>query len=162
MTGHEESGAVATIGGFHELAAAQRRLVEALVASDPAVAGFGSVRVAVAARALLRKRAREVARAWPRLAASYGPDWPAVFMRWAQNRPTRGLWRDGWDFASARRDHLASAAAVELAECEARWSYDGMAEPRRRHLAVRRIPRGVIVQVFGRLVRLGGPPPAIG
>jgi hypothetical protein len=152
MTAHDEP-----VAGFDELAAAQRRLVEALVAAGPVPAGFDSVRVAVAARALLRKRAGEVARAWPRLAASYGPDWPGVFMRWAQGRPTKGVRRDGWDLARARRAHLAPAAVVELAECEARWSYDGMTEPRRRRLpAVRRIPGGVVVQVFGRLVTLGG------
>jgi hypothetical protein len=153
MTGPDEPGAVV---GFHELAAAQRRLVEALVAGGPVPSGFDSVRVAVAARALLRKRAGEVARAWPGLAASHGADWPAVFMRWAEGRPTRGAWRDGWDLARARRAALAPIAAVELAECEARWSYDGLTEPRRRRLAMRRIPRGVVVQVFGLMIALGG------
>ncbi len=115
-----------------------------------------AVAVAVAARALLSKRAGEVARAWPRLAASHGSDWPGVFMRWADGRPPRGPWRDGWDLARAVRDRLAPAAVLELAECEARWSYDGVAEPRRRPVGVRRIPRGVVVQAFGRLVTLGG------
>ena len=142
--------------GLDELAAAQRRLVECLVAGGPVPAGFDSVRVAVAARALLHKRAGEVARAWPRLAASLGADWPGVFMRWTDGRSPCGPWRDGWDLARANRDRLDRAALLELAQREARWSYDGVGEPRRRPLGVRRIPHGVVVQAFGRLVILGG------
>jgi hypothetical protein len=142
--------------GLDELAAAQGRLVECLVAGGPVPAGFDSVRVAVAARALLSKRAGEVARAWPRLADSHGPDWLEVFTRWADGRPPHGPWRDGWDLARAIRDRLDPAAVLELAQREVRWSYDGAAEPRRRLLGVRRIPRGVVVQAFGRLVTLSG------
>jgi hypothetical protein len=137
-----------------ELAAAQRRLVEALVTGGPVPPGFDTVRVAAAARALLRKRAGEVARTWPRLASSYGTEWRAVFTEWAANRPTRGSWRDGWDFARAERDSLTAAAATELAVCEACWSYDGTSEPRRRPFAARRIPGGFAVQAFGRLTLL--------
>jgi hypothetical protein len=156
MTGDTGSGDSSEVADFRELAAAQRRLVECLVTGGPVPAGFDSVRVAVAARALLNKRAGEVARVWPRLAASHGPDWPGVFRRWAEGRPPRGPWRDGWDLARAVRDRLDPAAVLELAEREARWSYDGATEPRRRSLGVRRIPRGVVVQAFGRLVTLGG------
>jgi hypothetical protein len=159
MTGSDEPGAVG-VGRFGELAAAQRRLVEALVAGGQVPAGFDSVRVAVAARALLRKRAGEVARAWPRLAATHGAEWPAVFVRWAAGRPARGAWRDGWDLARARHERLAPAARAELAEREARWSYDGVTEPRPRRLGARRVPGGLVVQAFGRLVTLGGPDPA--
>jgi hypothetical protein len=140
--------------GSQELAAAQRRLVEALVAGGPVPPGFDPERVEAAARALLRKRAGEVALAWPRLASSYGTQWQAVFTEWAAGRPTRGSWRDGWDFARAESDSLTPAAATELAVCEAHWSYDGTSEPRRRSFALRRIPGGFAVQAFGRLTLL--------
>jgi hypothetical protein len=138
------------MNGRDELAEAQRRLVEALVEGGSVPPGFDPVRVGAAARALLRKRAGEVARSWPALAASYGSGWPGAFAEWARGRPTRGSWQDGWDFARAHQASLDPAAALELASCEARWSYDGASAPRRRRLGVRRVPGGVVVQVFGR------------
>lgn len=139
-------------GDREALAAAQRALVAALVAGGPVPPGFDPGLVGAASRALLRKRAGEVARAWPALAASFGPRWSERFVRWAEGRPPRGSWRDGWDFARAHRDALDLAATRELVPAEARWPYDGNGEPRPRRFALRRIPGGgVAVIVFGRL-----------
>jgi hypothetical protein len=142
-----------------ELAAAQERLVRALVAGDEPPPGFDRARIAVAARALLNKRAGEVARVWPRLAEAHGARWPAVFADWAAGTPTRGAWLDGWEFARSRRSDLPPTAAGELAWCEAHWSHRPDGPPRRRRVAVGRLPGGVIVQVLGRatVVRPGRP-----
>jgi hypothetical protein len=139
------------------LAAEQKALVRALVAGGGLPAGFDSVRVGAAARALLRKRAGEVARAWPALAAAYGARWPSVFSGWAAGDPSRGAWLDGWDFARAHRTELSRAAAVELAGCEARWAYRRGGGPRRRRAAVRGMPGGVVVQVLGRVTVVRRP-----
>jgi hypothetical protein len=135
-----------------ELADAQARLVAALVAGAPVPAGFDAERTGQAARALLRKRAGEVARAWPRLAGAFAADWPGIFVRWAEGRPPRGGWRDGFDFARENRETLPALAAVELAINEVRWVYDGRRLPRRRWLpAVTRFPGGVALGLFGRV-----------
>lgn len=133
-----------------ELAAAQAALVAALVGGGPPPAGFDPARLDAAAAALLRKRAGEVARAWPRLAAEHGPRWTPAFAEWARDRPPRGSWLDGWDFARARRGSLGPAATLELRCCEAEWRYDADAEPRRRRFFARRAPGGVLVRAFGR------------
>jgi hypothetical protein len=133
-----------------ELAAAQAALVAALVAGGPPPAGFDPERLEATARALLRKRAGEVARAWPLLAAGYGPRWPVAFAEWARGRPPRGSWLDGWDFARAHRGSLGAAAALELLRVEAEWRYDAGAEPRRRRFFASRAPGGVLVRAFGR------------
>jgi hypothetical protein len=133
-----------------ELAAAQAALVTALVAGGPTPAGFDTVRVAAVARALMGKRAGEVARAWPCLAAVHGARWPAVFAEWARDRPARGAWLDGWDFARAHRGSLAPPAALELLMCEAAWRQSGDGAPRRRHFCASTAPGGVLVRVFGR------------
>jgi hypothetical protein len=133
-----------------ELAAAQEALVAALVAGGPLPPGFDAAGVEAASRALLRKRAGEVARTWPRLAMAYGERWPVAFAEWARDRPAQGAWRDGWDFARARPGSRTRAAALELALREAEWSYDGRTEPRRRRVSARRVPGGMIVRAFGR------------
>jgi uncharacterized protein (TIGR04222 family) len=144
-------------------AAGKRLRVAALVAGGPLPAGFDPHRVGAARRALLRKRAGEVARAWPMLAAGHGPAWADAFAAWAAGRPPLGSLRDGWDLArelaresardSARdRAALAEPAARELAAREAAWRYDGRSAPRRRWLpAVRRAPGAVVVQFAGRV-----------
>ena len=111
-----------------DLAARQAELVAALVAGAPDPAGFDPDRLAVARRALLRKRAGEVAAVWPLLAASLGP-------RLARHRSPltstgrapAGALRDGWDLARelGRRGELSDAAAVELAEREVTLHHDG-------------------------------------
>ncbi|GAA3985734.1 hypothetical protein GCM10023085_79880 [Actinomadura viridis] len=138
------------------LAAAQEALVRAMAAGGPLPEGFDAGAVGAAARSILSKRAGDVARAWPELARSYGTGWTRTFAGWAAGRPTRGSIRDAWDFARAHRDELSPGAVRELAFTEARWSYDGRSDPRRRRFAVRRVPGGVLVQVLGR-IRVFGP-----
>jgi hypothetical protein len=133
-----------------ELAAAQAALVGSLVAGAPPPPGFDAARLDVTARALLRKRAGEVARAWPRLAAGHGTRWVTVFAAWARHRPSRGSWLDGWDFARDHRDSLPYGAALELLLCEAAWRYDDGATPRRRRVFASRTPGGVVIRFFGR------------
>ncbi|GAB7047156.1 hypothetical protein [Catenuloplanes indicus] len=133
-----------------DLAAGQEALVAALTAGAPVPAGFDARLVGVARAALLRKRAGVVARAWPMLAAGYGPGWTTAFAEWADGRPTTGALRDGWDFARDRGVRGA-AAEEELARREAAWRYDGVHEPRPRRIpTVRRTPGMVFVQVGGR------------
>ncbi|MGW5669219.1 hypothetical protein, partial [Micromonospora sp. NPDC003776] len=115
--------------------------------------------VAAARQALLRKRAGEVARHWPLLAAGVGPAWAATFAGWAAGRPSNGSLRDGWDLARHLRDQggLPPLGAEELATRDATARYDGRTAPRPRRLpAVARTGGAVAVQVAGR-VRLLRP-----
>ncbi|MGC4854834.1 hypothetical protein ACLQ24_15940 [Micromonospora sp. DT4] len=144
-----------------DLAARQAELVAALVAGGPPPAGFAAGPLAAARAALLGKRAGEVARHWPLLAAGLGAAWLATFAGWAADRPTAGSLRDGWDLARAlrERDTLPPAGAEELAVREASLRYDGHTAPRPRRLpAVARASGAVAVQVAGR-VRLLRPAP---
>ncbi|MFJ6167440.1 hypothetical protein ACIQH6_20140 [Micromonospora orduensis] len=143
------------------LAERQAELVAALVAGGAPPAGFASGPLAAARAALLRKRAGEVARHWPLLAAGLGDGWPATFVRWASGRPTSGSLRDGWDLARTLRERgaLPAAGAEELAVREAGLRYDGNTTPRPRRLpAVARAGGAVAVQIAGR-VRLLRPAP---
>lgn len=143
-----------------DLAARQAALVAALVAGAPPPAGFDATRVAAARAALLRKRAGEVARHWPMLAAGLGHRWPAAFQEWAATRPTQGALRDGWDFARALRDRveLPALAAEELAAREALLRYRGDAPPRPRRLPALAWAAGAVaVQVAGRVRVLRRP-----
>jgi len=142
-----------------ELAARQAELVAALVGGAGPPPGFDAARIAATRHALLRKRAGEVARAWPELAFALADGWHAAFADWAAGRAPQGSLRDGWDFARhlATDRRLPPEAAAELAAREVLWHYNGHAAPRRRRLpAVRRIPAGFVVQVAGhvRPVRL--------
>ncbi|MER6811146.1 hypothetical protein ABT299_17900 [Spirillospora sp. NPDC000708] len=139
------------------LAAAHEALVRAMAAGGPMPAGFDAAAVRAAAHSVLLKRAGEVERAWPALAAAYGASWKAEFAAWAAGRPTQGSFRDGWDFARAHRDGLAGEAARELALAEIGWAYDGASAPRRRRAAVRRAPGGVAVLFRGRGRIIRGP-----
>ncbi|OLB73394.1 MAG: hypothetical protein AUI14_26515 [Actinobacteria bacterium 13_2_20CM_2_71_6] len=118
------------------LADEQAALVAALVAGGELPAGFDAARVGIARDALLRKRAGEVAAAWPLLAAHLGTQWTVVFAGWARNRPPGGALRDGWDLARAlaAAGRLPTGAAGELRARERRWRYDGVRPPRRRTL----------------------------
>ncbi|GIJ77506.1 hypothetical protein SAMN05443287_11248 [Micromonospora phaseoli] len=141
------------------LAARQAELVLALVAGGPPPPGFAPGPLAAARAALLRKRAGEVARHWPLLAAGLGGRWPTVFVEWAAGRPTAGGLRDGWDLARTlrARDALPPLGAEELAVREAGLRYDGQQPPRRRRLpAVGRASGAVALQLAGR-VRLLRP-----
>ncbi|WP_327005445.1 hypothetical protein OHA72_62455 [Dactylosporangium sp. NBC_01737] len=111
------------------LAERQRALVDALVAGGDVPAGFAAAGVLATRAALRRKRAGEVARAWPFLAASFGERWYAAFGAWADGRPPQGSLRDGWDFARTARETLPPLAREELAGREAAFTYDGAAAP---------------------------------
>ncbi|WP_349876037.1 hypothetical protein ABIH81_17855 [Micromonospora sp. HUAS YX12] len=144
-----------------DLAARQAELVAALVAGGPLPPGFAPAPVEAARRALLRKRAGDVARHWPLLAAGLGSGWPATFTTWADGRPANGSLRDGWDLARDLRDRdaLPPLGAEELAAREAASRYDGRRPPRPRRLpALARAGGAVAVQVAGR-VRLLRPAP---
>lgn len=146
-------------GAGKDLAARQAALVAALVAGGPLPPGFAPGPVDAARRALLRKRAGDVARHWPLLAAALGADWPATFARWAAGRPTNGALRDGWDLARDLRasGELPPLGAEELAVREAAARYRGSQPPRPRRLpAVSRVGGAVAVQFAGR-VRLLRP-----
>jgi len=137
-----------------DLAARQAELVAALVASGPLPSGFDPDRLAVARRALLRKRAGEAAAVWPLLAASLGRAWPDAFAASVAGRAPVGALRDGWDLARelSRRGELGDTAAVELAEREVSLRHrDG--RPRRLP-AIRRRPYGAVVQIGGRVHHL--------
>jgi hypothetical protein len=130
-----------------DLARRQADLVAALVAGTDVPEGFATSGVLATRAALLRKRAGEVAAAWPLMSAAYGTAWRSTFSAWASGRPPRGALRDGWDFARAAGANLPALARQELAEREAHYAYDGTSIPRRRRLAtlrsaLRRLPRG--------------------
>ncbi|MGK5445426.1 hypothetical protein ACSNN7_26865 [Micromonospora sp. URMC 105] len=134
-------------------------MVAALVAGAPLPAGFAPVPVEAARVALLSKRAGEVARHWPLLAAALGDAWGDTFREWADGRPTNGSLRDGWDLARALRQRgaLPPLGAEELAAREAAGRYDGRHPPRPRRLpALARAGGAVAVQLAGR-VRLLRP-----
>jgi hypothetical protein len=110
--------------------------------------------------ALLRKRAGEVARQWPGLAAGFGPAWVREFGRWAAARPTQGSLRDGWDLARdlVGRGALPATAGAEFAAREAAWRYDGASAPRARRGPAVRIGAGTIaLQIAGRVRVLRRP-----
>ncbi|MEH0824756.1 MULTISPECIES: hypothetical protein [unclassified Micromonospora] len=134
-------------------------MVAALVAGAPLPAGFAPAPVEAARVALLGKRAGEVARHWPLLAAALGDAWWNTFREWADGRRTNGSLRDGWDLARALRERgaLPPLGAEELATREAAGRYDGRHPPRPRRLpAAARAGGAVAIQFAGR-VRLLRP-----
>ncbi|MFY1671996.1 hypothetical protein ACN27G_18785 [Plantactinospora sp. WMMB334] len=136
------------------MAERQSALVAALVAGAPLPPGFDARLAGVTRAALLGKRAGEVARHWPLLAAGLGARWPGEFAGWAADRPTAGSIRDGWDLARrlAAEGGLPAAAAEELAVRDAAWRYDGRNAPRRRRLpALRRTGNILVTQIAGRI-----------
>jgi hypothetical protein len=140
------------------LADRQADLVAALTSGSPVPPGFHPRLVGIARVALLRKRAGDVARQWPALAAAHGDRWHRVFAAWAAERPTRGSLRDGWDLARDLGGALPAGAAEELAVREAAWHYDGASAPRSRRMpALRRAGGCVALQVAGRVRVLRGP-----
>ncbi|GHJ44798.1 hypothetical protein Cs7R123_21400 [Catellatospora sp. TT07R-123] len=136
-----------------ELARRQEELVRALVGGGALPDGFVARDVTATRDALLRKRAGEVARVWPLLAASAGPGrWAATFGAWAAGRPPQGSLRDGWDYARAHPP--VGPAALELAERELLWSYDSSSAPRpRRGPGLGRVGGVFLVRWRGRVHR---------
>ena len=146
--------------GGPSLADRQLALVEALTAGRPVPEGFDGFRFEAARLALLRKRAGEVARQWPLLAAGFGDRWKHEFATWAAARPTQGSLRDGWDLTRelTRRGALPRMAAAELAEREAAWHYDGTSAPSSRRIpAVRAASGAIALQMAGRVWLLRRP-----
>jgi hypothetical protein len=138
----------------------QARLVEALTSENPVPDGFDAFRFEAARAALLRKRAGEVSRHWPMLAAGLGAGWKEAFAEWAAGTRTKGSLRDGWDFARdlLARDALPRMAASELAEREAAMRYDGTSPPKpRRTPALRSAAGAVALQFAGRVHHLRTP-----
>jgi hypothetical protein len=131
--------AVADRAASAALAERQVALVAALVAGAPDPAGFDPDRLAATRRALVRKRAGDVAGAWPVLAASFGDRWASTFAAHHAGREPHGALRDGWDLARALRIRLNADAAAELAEREALLRYDGRTPPRPRRLGRARL-----------------------
>jgi hypothetical protein len=156
-TGPEGDHAGQPGGGPEGLAARQAALVEALTSGSPVPHGFDAFRLEAARVALLRKRAGEVSRHWPMLAAGLGERWTRVFGEWAAARPTQGSMRDGWDFARhlVTEGALPAVAGGELALREATLRYDGTSTPKpRRGPAVRSAGSAVVLQVAGRVHHL--------
>lgn len=86
------------------LAARQLALVSALLTGAAPPPGMDPERVHVQARALLRKRARSVARHQPDVAARLGDGfWPAFERYAAQSAPAAGSTADAKAFASYLR-----------------------------------------------------------
>jgi hypothetical protein len=131
------------------LADDQAALVAALVAGGGSPPGFDTARLDATRAALLRKRAGEVAAAWPALAAGVGPRWPVAFARWAAGRPPAGALRDGRDFARhlAEVGALPAAARAELRARERRWVWAARA---------RGYPSASVDVSRRRQVRIGG------
>jgi len=124
------------------LAAEQAALVRALVDGGPVPAGFDRDRVRATAAALARKRAREVARAWPALAAELGDDFTARFLADAARRPPPargGALADGLAFAGAlaRTRRLSGDARVEALLAAAHLAATVAGPPRRLVVIVR-------------------------
>src|SRR5215216_7502530 len=109
------------------LAAEQAALVRALVGGGPVPGGFDPERVRATSAALARKRAREVARTWPGLAAELGPDFTELFRADAARRPPPargGALADGLAFADALagEGRLPDSARVERLAARAHLS----------------------------------------
>ena len=141
-------------GAPDRLAAEQAALVRALVAGGPMPEGFDQDRVRATAAALARKRAREVARAWPALAAGQGDAFTDRFVAFAAGRPppaTGGALADGLAFARhlAGHGHLSGDARVEALLAAARLS------PRRVRLAATLAGRPPRLVVLARAPGLG-------
>jgi hypothetical protein len=130
------------------LAAEQAALVRALVGGGPVPGGFDPGRVRATSAALARKRAREVARAWPVLAAELGEAFTGRFLADAARRPPPsrgGALADGLAFARAlaREGRLPGNARVEAMVAAARLS----SRPLRLAAAVAGPPRRLVVTV---------------
>jgi hypothetical protein len=141
-------------GSRARLAAEQAALVRALVDGGPVPGGFDPERVRATSAALARKRAREVARAWPVLAAELGEDFTGRFLAFAAGRPPPargGALADGLAFARALagQGRLPGNARVEALLAAAHLS----PSPARLAATLAGPPRRLVVTV--RLPRLG-------
>ena len=130
------------------LAAEQAALVRALVDGGPVPGGFDPDRVRATSAALAGKRAREVARAWPVLAAELGEDFSGRFLAFAAGRPPPargGALADGLAFARALAGQvrLPGEARVEVLLAAAHLS----TSPARLAATLAGPPRRLVVTV---------------
>jgi hypothetical protein len=139
------------------LAAREAELVRALH-GGPVPAGLDEKMIGLTRDALARKRARQVARAFPALARDLGSEYQAQFVAFAETNPPQneGGLADGLAFGAyaARRWRLSDDSRVELMIAGSRLN--GRLEPRRGpYLAATatRRPAGVII--VARLPGLG-------
>jgi len=135
-------------GPRERLAAEQAALVRALLGGGPVPGGFDPGRVAATSAALARKRAREVARAWPVLAADLGESFTGRFLADAARRPPPargGALADGLAFADAlaRSGRLPPTARIEQMAARAHLS----TRPVRLAATVAGPPRRLVVTV---------------
>ena len=125
--------------------------MQALVDGGPVPGGFDPDQVRATSAALAGKRAREVARAWPVLAAELGEDFTERFLAFAAGRPPPargGALADGLAFAApwpARGGAATQRPEAMLAGAHTR--------PVRLAAAVAGPPRRLVVTV--RLPALG-------
>jgi hypothetical protein len=100
------------------LAADQAELVRSLVGGAEAPPGFDAEQVSLAARSLVNKRLREVARDWPALAKCLGETFRARFTTFAEGNPPPadgGPMADGRAFAATlKASELDDEARLEL------------------------------------------------
>ena len=101
---------VSVVAPAGDLATRQAELIAALVAGRELPAGFDHARLSAARHAMLVKRAQQVAKAWPLLAASFGNQWTARFTTWAATHPPEGAWCDGRRFRRSQRRRAGAAA----------------------------------------------------
>jgi hypothetical protein len=125
-------------GSRGELARRQTELVAALTGGGRVPNGFDPTRVRALAAALQEKRARELARAWPRLARALGDAWASAIashMCELPAPPLSGPLGDGRALARslAARGRLPWEGRLELLANEVRWRWgpDGNRSPRR-------------------------------
>lgn len=119
----------------------------------PVPAGLDERMIGVTRDALGRKRARQVAKAFPALARDLGPEYQALFRVFARTTPPReeGSLADGLAFAAhvARERRLSDGARVELTVARSTVAARRGRLRARRGLYVRAIltrrPRGIIV-----------------
>ena len=132
----------------------QAQLVGALTEGAPTPADFDGARLAATAEALLSKRARAVARAWPRLARAAGKTFATRFADYARAHPLPcdgSPMADGRAFVAwlERAGWLTDEARVEAFAFDARYRIrKGQITPRRApRLRVMRLRRRLIVFV---------------
>ena len=136
------------------LAHAQAQLLGALVAGTDTPAGFDTERLAAAAASLASKRARAVARAWPRLVSAMGDEFAARFASYARVHPLTqaGPLADGRAFVDwlARAGLLSDEGRREAFAFDARYRVgkDGLAYrrgPLLRFLRLKEARRLIVV-----------------
>ena len=145
------------------LAALEAELAWALAGGGPAPEGFDAERMRLASGALVSKRARAAARAWPGLAAALGERFETEFSAFARATPLpgeSGPLADGRAFVRMLRERgrlpeagLLESLAVDLRSARVRG---GGLRPRRGPwlvAAVLRRPARLVVG--GRIPRLG-------